>query len=123
MLKPCLTCGTLTSASRCEVHERDHVNAYRRETKPDRRRVRLSPKELGYDFQWQKLSARARALQPWCSDCGETENLTADHLPVAWERKEQGKTIRLQDVDVVCGPCNSKRGSSRPGSARARDAA
>lgn len=58
-------------------------------------------------------------MQPWCSDCGTGEHLAADHLPSAWVRKAQGLPLRLADVDVVCNDCNVRRGSSRPGSARA----
>lgn len=75
---------------------------------------RGSARDRGYDAAWDRLSKRARALSPFCEDCGTTENLTTDHKPSAWERKAEGKPIRLADVAVVCGPCNSRRGSSRP---------
>lgn len=98
----------------CEAHTRAE--------KTSRRRPRTF-RESGYDAAWDRLSKRARALQPWCSDCGTKERLTADHLPSAWERKEKGLPLRLVDVDVVCGPCNTRRGSSRPGAARAESQA
>lgn len=60
------------------------------------------------------MSKRARRLQPWCSDCGSVEDLTTDHSVAAWERKDAGKAIRLEDVDVVCRSCNSRRGRARP---------
>ena len=41
-----------------------------------------------------------------------------DHLPSAWHKREHKKTILLTDIEVVCGPCNIARGSSRPGSKR-----
>ncbi|GAC59496.1 hypothetical protein GSI01S_02_01390 [Gordonia sihwensis NBRC 108236] len=69
----------------------------------------------GYDAAWTRLSRRARKLQPFCSDCGATNDLQTDHSPEAWARKARGKPIRLTDIDVVCGPCNRARGQARPG--------
>lgn len=117
MTKPCLDCGDLSEDSRCHTCMRQFHNLNRRGE--DAHRDRLSPRERGYDTAWKKLSAKARRLQPWCSDCGATEDLTTDHLPSAWVRKAAGKSIRLADVDVLCKPCNARKGSSRPGSERA----
>jgi 5-methylcytosine-specific restriction enzyme A len=103
-MKPCLACGELSDRNRCPNH--------RPKDNRDRR-------ARGYDWQWDELSRRARRLQPFCSDCGATEDLQADHLPRAWKRKAEGKAIRLADVDVVCGRCNRRRGSARPGGQRA----
>ena len=108
-LKPCLDCGELSDAGRCEEH-RPSSSALRG----------LTPKQRGYDEAWRRLSKRARAAQPWCSDCGATERLGADHKPSAWERKAKGLEIRLEDVDVLCNDCNVRRGSSRPGTDRAQ---
>lgn len=69
--------------------------------------------ERGYDHQWSKLSKRARARQPFCTDCGSPNDLTADHSVEAWKRRDAGKTIRLRDIDVVCRPCNTERGAAR----------
>lgn len=105
MMKPCLEpgCGEPSTSSRCPEH---HAK--------DRTSRRGSARARGYTTGWDKLSLRARFLQPWCEDCGTTENLTCDHKPSAWKRKAEGKAIRLEDVSVVCGPCNTRRGSSRP---------
>lgn len=59
------------------------------------------------------MSKRARRLQPWCSDCGTVEDLSADHSVEAWARRAEGKAIRLQDIEVVCRSCNSRRGRAR----------
>jgi 5-methylcytosine-specific restriction enzyme A len=99
-LKPCVQCGEPTDRNRCPQHR-----------PPDRRKVNAAAR--GYDWQWTKLSKRARRLQPWCTDCGTTEDLQTDHLPTAWERKAAGKPLRLADVEVVCGPCNRARGAAR----------
>lgn len=103
-LKCCVVCGELAESNRCSEHQ----------LKPSR-----NFREKGYDAAWDRLSRKARKLQPFCADCGATDNLEADHLPSAWHRREQGLKVRLQDVEVVCGPCNRRRGSARPGSARA----
>lgn len=107
--RPCITCGTVIKAgTRCDDCRRT----------TDRRRIRThspkaSPKARGYDEAWRRLSKRARQLQPFCADCGATTDLQADHTPEAWRRKDRGLPIRLQDVAVVCAPCNRRRGAAR----------
>ena len=104
ILQPCLDCGTPSDANRCMAH---------RPTHPAKMLGRLR----GYDTAWRRLSERARTLQPFCVDCGATYDLQADHTPEAWRRKAAGKPIRLQDIAVVCGPCNRRRGAARGGGA------
>lgn len=97
-LRPCLTCGEPSPATRC----------------PEHTVVTTSPPEQrGYDRRWRNLSRRARAAQPFCTDCGATTDLQADHSPTAWARRAAGKVIRLEDIAVVCAPCNLKRGAAR----------
>ena len=99
MTKPCLVCGEPSDRSRCPEHRLDahHQTAHQR----------------GYNSRWRRLSAKARKLQPFCTDCGTTTDLQADHSPEAWRRHNAGKPIRLRDIDVVCGPCNRTRGAAR----------
>jgi 5-methylcytosine-specific restriction endonuclease McrA len=101
-LRPCLDCGEPAAGPRCPEHTVDR--------KPP-------AAERGYDGAWTRLSKRARRLQPFCTDCGSTEDLQADHTPEAWARKAAGKAIRLQDIRVVCGPCNRAAGAARGPSA------
>lgn len=101
-LKACVECGEPAEGSRCPKHPYER-RKYTDETAAER----------GYDGAWRKLSARARRLQPWCSDCGTSEDLTGDHSPEAWRRKAAGKGIRLEDIDVVCRGCNNRRGAAR----------
>lgn len=98
MLRTCPTCGEPTPETYCSEHQPSS-------SRPSR--------EVGYDAAWDRLSRRARRLQPWCIDCGATSDLTTDHLPSAWERKAQGLPIRLVDVEVCCRSCNSRRGAAR----------
>jgi 5-methylcytosine-specific restriction endonuclease McrA len=97
-MRPCLDCGEPADGPRCPEHTVD--------TKP-------AAAQRGYDHAWTKLSKRARRLQPFCLDCGSTEDLQCDHTPEAWARKAAGKPIRLQDVQVLCGPCNRDAGAAR----------
>lgn len=99
--RPCHRCGDpIPTGSYCpDCHPGD---------------TKISSRTRGYDTAWTKLSRRARKLQPFCSDCGATNDLQADHSPQAWERHAQGRPIRLQDIDVVCGPCNRTRGTAKP---------
>ena len=96
LLRPCVVCGELTREARCSLHTTKASSAAR-----------------GYDAAWFRLSARARRAQPFCSVCGATEDLTCDHSPEAWKRKERGLAIRLCDVDVLCRSCNSRKGAAR----------
>lgn len=100
LLKPCLECGELSENARCSAHTPELIG-------------RASTAARGYGGSWRALSKRARRLQPWCSDCGTRDDLTTDHTPQAWARVEAGLPIRLADVEVVCRPCNSRRGAAR----------
>lgn len=106
-LAPCLDCGEPSDRNRCPQHRPS-------DDKP-------SASARGYDYTWTQLSARARRLQPFCTDCHTTDDLTTDHSPEAWKRKAAGKTIRLRDVAVVCRSCNAKRGRARPTGGRPDD--
>jgi 5-methylcytosine-specific restriction endonuclease McrA len=54
----------------------------------------------------QQRRAQQVQAQPWCSDCGATTDLTAEHInPVATSGDEHGELVTL------CRPCNSKRGA------------
>lgn len=97
-LRPCLTCGEPCAGPRCDEHTTD---------------PKLPAAQRGYDAAWTRLSKRARRLQPFCTDCGATEDLQADHTPEAWARKAAGKPLRLADVQVLCGPCNRAAGAAR----------
>ncbi|BBX72277.1 hypothetical protein MSHI_01830 [Mycobacterium shinjukuense] len=107
LLRPCLICGEPAEGPRCPAHTVD---------------TQLVATARGYDWAWTKLSRRARRLQPFCIDCGVTEDLQADHTPQAWARRAAGRPIRLRDIEVVCGPCNRRRGAARGNAATRGDA-
>lgn len=105
-LRPCLDCGTPVDTPRCS----ECAPPVERE----RHNRKSSPRARGYDTAWDRLSKRARALQPFCEVCGATTDLQLDHSEEAWTRKALGRAIRLQDVTVVCGYHNRERGRQRP---------
>ena len=101
--KTCIVCGVVSDKERCKEH-----------ALPKKGPDGWAKKDAShYDWHWHKLSRMARRRQPWCTDCGQASDLQCDHSKAAWERKAKGKPIRLQDVDVVCGECNRKRGQAR----------
>ena len=105
---PCSHCGIPSRDRLCEecktTHERTRVRS---------KQVRESAAARGYDSRWRRLSKRAREMQPFCLDCGTSNDLQADHSPETWKRVERGLPLRVTDVDVVCGPCNRARGAAR----------
>lgn len=109
MRSPCLDCGELAKGSRCEACAA-RVAKIKAPALPD---TKASARARGYDWHWTKLSRRARELQPFCADCGATDDLQADHTPEAWRRKARRLAVRLKDIDVVCGRCNRARGAAR----------
>jgi 5-methylcytosine-specific restriction protein A len=103
MTKPCLTCGEPAPSTYCDEHE----------PQPWQHREGNS-RARGYSTAWDKLSRRARKMQPFCTDCGATDDLQLDHTARTWERIDAGKVVRLKDTGgVVCGPCNRRRGAGR----------
>jgi hypothetical protein len=52
--------------------------------------------ERGYGSDWQRLAAQAKALHPYCAQCGTTDDLTVDHIDPT---KRTGLT--LADVQVL----------------------
>src|SRR4051812_36529449 len=97
--RPCLDCGQPCGASRCPTCSA--VAEQRRDA------ARGTHTARGYDSAWARLSARARRLQPWCTDCGATDDLTTDHGPEAWDAKATGRRITLDLIAVLCRSCNA----------------
>lgn len=103
LMKPCITCGVLSPAPSCPDH-----------TIVSERYPKGNTTKRGYGAAWQKLSKRARRLQPFCTWCRATDDLTLDHSEEAWEAFEAGKPITLSMVLVLCRSCNSQKGPARP---------
>jgi 5-methylcytosine-specific restriction endonuclease McrA len=97
----CLGCGTkIPAGSRCPLCTRRSSTAGR-----------------GLGAAWQRLARQVIEEQPWCTWCGATTDLTADHLV---PRAQGGRNVR-SNVVTACRTCNSSRGgrlSSDPSAAR-----
>jgi len=100
LLSPCVECGELSYEAHCNEH------------RPQRAPKREQMKK-GYDAAWVRLSKKARRLQPFCTDCGTEDDLTADHSPEAWKAYYSGRRITLEMIDVCCRSCNAARGAAR----------
>lgn len=98
MARPCLGCGEPGPATRCQDCEAERL------ARVDARRG--SATQRGYDHAWRQLSERARAAQPFCSEChhiGSKSNpLTVHHR--VWPART------LADVEVLCHVHNVRRG-------------
>lgn len=112
---PCLDCGEVAENTRCPSCSTKYETARNRGRS---KAPKASTKQRGYTGAWRRLSERARQLQGFCSDCGATTDLQADHSPEAWRRHEKGLPLRISDIDVVCGDCNRERGAARGQHAR-----
>ncbi len=94
VLRACLDCGAPSPNTRCALHAQA------------RQRIRTANRQTARDVI---------AAQPWCSDCGSTRDLTADHVrPLALGGSNAGAQR------VLCRRCNSSRGGGLSGSAGAR---
>lgn len=90
-LKPCLSCGTLSPATRCE------------ECGPRKHSAHNT-------WRWTRLSRRLRKLQPFCESCGTTEDLTVDHIVPL---EHGGAPYDLDNLRVICRSENSTKGTKR----------
>ncbi len=108
LLRPCVDCGEPARCARCPSCRAERVRAVRTAMGPQ-----ASSHAKGYDQAWRALSARARRLQPWCSSCAATTDLTVDHSPEAWQAVAAGRAIPLDLVTVLCRSCNARKGAAR----------
>jgi 5-methylcytosine-specific restriction enzyme A len=103
-LRRCLDCPKLTLESRCPEHKRAHQRArdFARRGDPMR--------QLRRSAAWAKLSREAREAQPWCTRCGTTQDLTADHVV---SPLRGGAPLDPANVQVLCRPCQNKKGDQQ----------
>lgn len=113
-------CGEIIlSGSRCEDCQRAYNRAHDTNDKPSKRNRadRFGPRNTA----WKRLAAKAKRLQPFCSDCHDSkaqieargDRLETDHLFTAYLKEQQHRSLTLSDVDVVCGKCNRARGAAK----------
>lgn len=105
--RPCLRCGEPTTATYCPA------------CRPADRRDRTG--DPRWTARWRRLSRQARRLQPACSNCGATTDLTTDHRqPIA----AGGPAFpNLTGLDVLCRSCNSTKATRKPGERPVRKSA
>lgn len=65
-------------------------------------------------------------MQPWCSTCGSRDQLTVDHTPGAWQKRERGDRLTLADfaaglLSVECLQCNVAKGHARGSAVERQD--
>ena len=100
MLKPCLTCGVPSRATRCEAHTLPKTE------NPNR----LSRQARGYDAAWQRLSSKIRASRPWCEMCGTSQaRLTVDHIVP----QSLGGDNSAGNLRVLCLDCHNRFGITK----------
>lgn len=104
-MKPCIVCGEPSEASRCDEHRRAQENA-----RESRRNVEHPA--YGNRTRWKNASRRARAAQPFCLDCGATDQLTVDHILPFRERPDLA--YAQDNLAVLCRPCNARKGDTMP---------
>lgn len=105
MNRPCLRCGELSPESYCPEHRRERWN----------RRVSRSSE---YGPNWTALSRKCRKLQPWCTQCGSTEQLETHHTVEAWLKLKHVGALTFSDAEkglliVLCHRCNVAAGAAR----------
>jgi 5-methylcytosine-specific restriction enzyme A len=85
------------SRGRC----RDCLREYERA----KRQRRGSTAQRGYDRAWQELRKVQLARQPYCAECGATDDLTVDHvLPLARAGRSE-----LSNLQTLCRRCNGSK--------------
>lgn len=78
-----------------------------RTTKPRQWKSKNTRVKGKYDHAWTKARAEAIRLQPWCSRCGRTDDLTGDHI----QPLSLGGSNRPDNIRVLCRSCNSSKGN------------
>ncbi|WP_425274469.1 HNH endonuclease [Streptomyces flavidovirens] len=75
--------------------------------KREKTRVRLSPRERGYDAEYQRNRRWLLRSQPDCHICRVALATTADHIiPLS-----RGGSNAMDNLRPACGPCNYSRGN------------
>jgi hypothetical protein len=100
VVKPCIECGEPSTESRCDEHQ----------LQPWRHHEGIA-RARGYDAAWDKLSRRARRLQPFCSDCYTTENLSTDRKPAHGSARPRAS--RSGSATSTWSPCPATSSAER----------
>jgi 5-methylcytosine-specific restriction endonuclease McrA len=98
----CRYCGRVTAEG---YYHAECGRAYQREKSRRRRAKKGTTSERGYDATHQKLRKIAIARHPYCTDCGTTADLCADHVVPT---SRGGRNV-LSNYEVRCRTCNNRR--------------
>lgn len=94
-MRPCLTCGRLSPASRCPKHNRLHPTNVNRNWAERQRRARAVAEHRTQHGDW---------CPGWHRPAHPSSDLTADHItPVAAGGHPHGP------LQVLCRSCNSSK--------------
>ena len=102
----CNACGRFyvpagRSRGRCPECTRE----YWREASARRRATRGTTSQRGYGTEHQRLARVAIAAHPYCTMCGSTRDLVADHvIPLS-----RGGTSTPDNLQVLCRTCNTRK--------------
>jgi len=100
---PCLTCGIPTQRSRCDKCAEIYLAS-----KPQR--VRATPTERGYDYEWRKVRIRILTRDNWtCYYCQKKligADATVDHKIAL---NNGGRRLDPGNLVSACRSCNSRK--------------
>jgi 5-methylcytosine-specific restriction endonuclease McrA len=116
----CRHCGSFVSEDEGLFHV-ECGKRYEREKSRRRRARKGTTSQRGYGSDHQRLRALAITQQPWCSECGSTDNLEADHIVplnrgganVLSNYRVLCKAHNVSKADRVTGPPKPKPRFSR----------
>ncbi|MBM9504530.1 HNH endonuclease [Actinacidiphila acididurans] len=104
--RPCLDCGRLTHASRCERCAAVH------QARIEQRRGSATHRGYGYRYRVTaaaKVSAHRQVYGDWCPGYGvpahRSADLTADHITP----KSAGGADTPENLAVLCRMCNARK--------------
>jgi 5-methylcytosine-specific restriction endonuclease McrA len=61
-----------------------------------------------YTGDWPAIRRALLAAHPWCEKCHATTDLTVDHV----RSVARGGTHARHNLQVLCRPCNSRKGAA-----------
>jgi 5-methylcytosine-specific restriction protein A len=96
MLRPCLSCGTVTKGSRCA------------KCQSERNRGRGSAHARGYTRRWTGLSRRYRRFVPYCELRYEGCQRVAVDVDHTVPLRAGGRSV-WANCTAVCRPCHARK--------------
>ena len=100
--------GHRKSASKLRREIENPPTARAAEVETERRRKRRERAAFERSQEWRELAALVKREQPFCAQCGSTENLHADHI----KPKSRFPELRLvrENIQMLCKRCNFRKG-------------